>query len=54
LEKIVHSGKLFLSRTLLKNEFVIRICIFSFRTHQAEVEEAFEVVKAAAKELENE
>lgn len=52
LEHIVKSGKLFLSSTLLRGQFVIRVCILSFRTHQAEVEEAFEIIRAAAKELE--
>lgn len=53
LEHIVKSGKLFLSSTLLNGAFVIRVCILSFRTHQAEVEEAFEIIKTAARELEN-
>lgn len=53
-EKIVRSKKLFLSSTLLNGEFVIRVCILSFRTHQAEVEEAFEIIKKAAKKLEME
>jgi glutamate/tyrosine decarboxylase-like PLP-dependent enzyme len=52
LENIVKSGKLFLSSTLLNGAFVIRVCILSFRTHQAEVEEAFEIIKMAARELE--
>lgn len=52
LKKIIKSKKLFLSSTLLNGEFVIRICILSFRTHQAEVEEAFEIIKTAAQELE--
>ncbi len=52
LEKIVKSQKLFLSSTLLKGEFVIRICILSFRTHQQEVEEAFEIIKMNAREVE--
>lgn len=51
LDKIVKSKKLFLSSTLLNREFVIRVCILSFRTHQAEVEEAFEIIKTAAREL---
>lgn len=51
LEKIVKSQKLFLSSTLLNGEFVIRVCILSFRTHQPEVEEAFEIIKNAAKKL---
>jgi aromatic-L-amino-acid decarboxylase len=52
LENIVKSKKLFLSSTLLRGQFVIRVCILSFRTHQAEVEEAFEIVKVAARGLE--
>jgi len=54
LEKIVKSGKLFLSSTILKGQFAIRVCILSFRTHQAEVEEAFEVMKWAKGEVEEE
>lgn len=54
LEKIVRSKKLFLSSTLLNGEFVIRVCILSFRTHQAEVEEAFDIIKNSAKRLEME
>jgi aromatic-L-amino-acid decarboxylase len=50
LENIVKSKKLFLSSTLLNGAFAIRVCILSFRTHQAEVEEAFEIIKAAANE----
>jgi aromatic-L-amino-acid decarboxylase len=51
LEKIVKSKKLFLSSTILNGEFVIRVCILSFRTHQPEVEEAFEIIKNSAKKL---
>jgi len=51
LEKIVKSQKLFLSSTLLDGKFVIRVCILSFRTHQPEVEDAFEIIKNAAKKL---
>ncbi len=54
LEKIVKSQNLFLSSTLLDGEFVMRVCILSFRTHQPEVEEAFEIIKNAAKKLEME
>jgi len=54
LEKIVKSKKLFLSSTLLNGQFVIRVCILSFRTHQAEVEEAFEIIKRAARDLDSE
>ena len=51
VERIVKSQKLFLSSTLLNGEFVIRVCILSFRTHQPEVQEAFEIIKNAAKKL---
>ncbi|NUO81496.1 aminotransferase class V-fold PLP-dependent enzyme [candidate division KSB1 bacterium] len=49
---IMKSGKLFLSSTILKGQFAIRVCILSFRTHQTEVEEAFEVIKWAKEEVE--
>lgn len=52
LENIVKSKMLFLSSTLLNGTFVIRVCILSFRTHEAEVEEAFDIIKTAARELE--
>ncbi len=51
LAYIVTSKKLFLSSTLLNGKFVIRVCILSFRTHQAEVEQAFEIIRKAAKKL---
>lgn len=51
LERIVKSQKLFLSSTLLNGKFVIRVCILSFRTHKPEVENAFEIIKNAAKKL---
>ncbi len=51
LAYIVKSKKLFLSSTLLNGKFVIRVCILSFRTHQAEVEQAFEIIRKAAKKL---
>jgi len=36
---------------LLKGEFVIRVCILSFRTRKAIVEEAFDIIKTSAQEL---
>jgi aromatic-L-amino-acid decarboxylase len=54
LAYIVKSKKLFLSSTLLHGKFVIRVCILSFRTHKAEIEEAFEIIKSAAKKLDKE
>lgn len=52
LENIIKSKRLYLSSTLLKGEFVIRVCILSFRTHHPEMEEAFEIIKTAAQRLE--
>ena len=51
LDHIVRSRRLFLSSTRLNGNFAIRVCILSFRTHQREVEEAFEVIREAAKQL---
>jgi glutamate/tyrosine decarboxylase-like PLP-dependent enzyme len=53
-EDIIRSKRLYLSGTLLKGEYVIRICILSFRTHQPEVEEALGIIKTAARRLETE
>jgi len=51
LKNIIKSQKLFLSSTLLKGTFVLRACILSFRTHQAEVEEAFEIITSETQKL---
>jgi len=53
LKKIVDSGRLFLSSTILREQFVIRVCILSFRTHQPEVDEAFEIIRSATKEMQH-
>jgi aromatic-L-amino-acid decarboxylase len=52
LAKLVESGKLFLSSTILRGRFIIRVCILSFRTHQHEVDEAFAIIKEMASALE--
>lgn len=51
LKAIVASKKLYLSSTLLHGEFVIRICILSFRTHRQDVERAFDLIKTTAQDL---
>lgn len=53
LKAIVKSKKLYLSSTLLNGEFVIRVCVLGFRTHQPEVERAFEIVKDTARHIES-
>jgi glutamate/tyrosine decarboxylase-like PLP-dependent enzyme len=52
LKAIVASKKLYLSSTVLNEEFVIRICILGFRTHKPDVERAFELIKTTAQNLE--
>jgi aromatic-L-amino-acid decarboxylase len=53
LKKIVESKKLYMTSTRLNGEFVLRLCILGFRTHQPEVERAFELIKSSAQELES-
>jgi aromatic-L-amino-acid decarboxylase len=52
LERINASKRVFLSSTLIHGEFVLRACILSFRTHRDRVEEAAEIIKRAATDLE--
>jgi aromatic-L-amino-acid decarboxylase len=52
LDMINESQRIFLSSTMLNGQFVIRICILNFRTHQAKTEEAFNIITAAAHKLE--
>ncbi len=55
LQKAINdSQKLFLSSTLLRGEFVIRVCVLSFRTHKSEIEEAFDIIKFFAKQQDKE
>ncbi|MGB8952037.1 MAG: pyridoxal-dependent decarboxylase [Candidatus Aminicenantales bacterium] len=51
LRKIIKSQRLFLSSTLLRGKFMLRACILSFRTHQTEVEEAFEIITSEARKF---
>jgi aromatic-L-amino-acid decarboxylase len=51
LERINASKRVFLSSTLVHGRFVIRACIVSHRTHRDRVEEALEIVRRSAAEL---
>jgi aromatic-L-amino-acid decarboxylase len=51
LQSINRSRKLFISSTTLGGRFVLRACVLSFRTHQAEVEEAFATIASEARRL---
>jgi len=52
LERINASKRVFLSSTLIGGRFVIRACIVSHRTHRDRVEEAVDIIRAAARDLE--
>ena len=45
------SRKLFISSTTLRGMFILRACVLSFRTHQAEIEEIFETIISEARRL---
>jgi len=51
LRNIIRSQRLFISSTRLRGQYVLRVCILSFRTHQAEVEEAFDIIASEARKL---
>jgi aromatic-L-amino-acid decarboxylase len=52
LERINASRRVFLSSTMIGEQFVLRACIVSFRTHRDRVEEAVQIIRGAAAELE--
>lgn len=51
LERVNAKKRVFLSGTLLRGRFVLRICVLSFRTHLERVQAALEDVRAALGEL---
>ena len=51
LERINASRRVFLSSTMIDGRFVIRACIVSFRTHRDRVEEAIDIIRSAAADL---
>lgn len=54
LERINASRRVFLSSTRVDGRFVIRACIVSHRTHRDRIEEAAEIIRRSARELEAE
>jgi aromatic-L-amino-acid/L-tryptophan decarboxylase len=48
LDRINASKRVFLSSTVLQGRFTIRACIVSHRTHRDRIEEAVEIIRAAA------
>jgi len=51
LERINQSGRVFLSSTMIGGRFIIRACILSHRTHRDRIEEAAQIIRGAAREL---
>ncbi len=51
LERINASRRVFLSSTMIEGRFVLRACIVSFRTHRDRVEEALDIIRSAASDL---
>jgi aromatic-L-amino-acid decarboxylase len=51
LERINASRRIFLSSTTIHGRFVIRACIVSHRTHRDRIDEAIEIIRQAAMDL---
>jgi aromatic-L-amino-acid decarboxylase len=51
LERINASKRVFLSSTLVHEEYTLRACIVSHRTHRDRIDECVEVVRSAAAEV---
>jgi aromatic-L-amino-acid decarboxylase len=45
LERVNSSRRVWLSSTILREQVVLRLCIFSFRTHQDRVDECIELIR---------
>jgi aromatic-L-amino-acid/L-tryptophan decarboxylase len=52
LERINASRRVFLSSTTIEERFVLRACIVSHRTHRDRIEEAIDIIRTAALDLE--
>jgi aromatic-L-amino-acid decarboxylase len=51
LDRINASRRVFLSSTTIEGRFVIRACLVSHRTHRDRIEEGLDIIRAAAREL---
>ncbi len=51
LERINASKRVFLSSTMIEGRFIIRACIVSHRTHRDRIDEAVEIIRRSAREL---
>jgi aromatic-L-amino-acid decarboxylase len=53
LERVNARRRVYLTGTLLRSRFALRICVLSFRTHRDRLDQGLEDVRAAAEELES-
>lgn len=53
LERVNARKRVYLTGTLLRGRFALRICVLSFRTHQDRLDQGLEDIRAAAAELES-
>lgn len=51
LERINSKKRVYLSSTRIRNQFVLRICVLSFRTHIGEMAECLEMIRQSINEL---
>jgi len=51
LERINATGRVFLSSTMLRGQFTLRVCILSHRSHRDRVEECVEIIKEGARSV---
>jgi aromatic-L-amino-acid decarboxylase len=51
LERINASARVFLSSTMIEGRLILRVCIVSFRTHRDRIEEAIDIIRSAAADL---
>jgi aromatic-L-amino-acid/L-tryptophan decarboxylase len=51
LDRINASKRVFMSSTMLRDNYMIRPCIVSHRTHRDRIDEAIEIIRAAAADL---
>jgi aromatic-L-amino-acid decarboxylase len=53
LERINASKRVFLSSTTIDGSFMLRPCIVNHRTHRDRIEEAVQIIRAAAADLDS-
>ena len=54
LEKIIQDGTVFMSSTMINNNFMIRMAILSFRSHLEKVDQAITIIRSMIHRAKNE